>query len=75
MRSAPRPVMRAHCKGGMPPKKYLDFVESAPVKRVARHMAVDGDDVRKYVTIICPHCNDAFVQIPEECVVTNKASE
>ena len=59
----------------MPPKKYLDFSESEPLKQITKHFAKNSDDTRTYVSITCPHCKESFVQIPSEYVVTNKASE
>ena len=59
----------------MPPKKYLDFAESKPFKRIAKHLAQSSTDTREYVSITCPHCNVSFVQIPSECLASNKASE
>ena len=59
----------------MPLKKYLDFKESEPVKQMAKHFAKHGDDTRLYVSITCPHCHVAFVQIPSECLASNKAME
>lgn len=59
----------------MPPRKYLDFVEREPVKRIAKVNYQSADRTRNYVGITCPHCNDIFVEIPEEHLSTNKASE
>ena len=59
----------------MPPKKYLDFVESVPFSRVAKQQARDQNHVRNYVSITCPHCSVAFVEIPVDSLGTNKASE
>ena len=54
-------------------KKYLDFVASAPYERGSKH---GGPDVRRsYVTIACPHCDAAFVEIAADRLHTNKASE
>ena len=54
-------------------KKYLDFVASAPYERGSKH---GGPDVRRsYVTIACPHCEAAFVEIAADRLHTNKASE
>ena len=57
------------------PKKYTDFAESAPTERVAKHLASGSGHVRSYVSLTCPHCNQAFVEMPLECVDRNKASE
>ena len=59
----------------MPPKKYLDFAESTPYRRIAKQHAKDEQDVRSYVTITCPHCAVAFVEIAADRLPTNKASE
>ena len=56
----------------MPPKKYMDFTESAPIERQAKQPPYEE---RSYVDITCPHCNLSFVSIPEESVRSNKASE
>ena len=54
-------------------KKYLDFVASAPYERGSKH---GGPDARRsYVTIACPHCDAAFVEIAADRLHTNKASE
>lgn len=57
------------------PKKYTDFAESAPHVRIAKQNARDELDTRSYVTITCPHCSVAFVEIAAESLPTNKASE
>ena len=55
------------------PKKDLDFVASAPYERGSKH---GGPDARRsYVTIACPHCDAAFVEIAADRLHTNKASE
>ena len=59
----------------MAPKKYLDFAESAPLVRIAKQQAKDEQDLRKYVTITCPHCSIAFIEITVDSLPTNKASE
>ena len=54
-------------------KKYLDFVASAPYERGSKH---GGPDARRScVTIACPHCDAAFVEIAADRLHTNKASE
>jgi len=47
----------------MPPKKYQDFLESAPHARLAKQHPKDERHVRNYVSITCPHCSAAFVEI------------
>ena len=59
----------------MPPKKYLDFVESTPFVRIAKQHAKGEHDVRRYVTITCPYCAIEFVEITVDSLPTNKASE
>ena len=59
----------------MPPRKYTDFVESAPRARMAKRGAQDERDVRMYVAITCPHCSEDFVEITVDSLATNKASE
>ena len=59
----------------MPAKKYDDFTESEPVEKIAKQGAKSANDLRKYVAITCPHCNDAFIEITVSSLSTNKASE
>lgn len=55
----------------MAPKKYCDFIESAPVERRGKH---PPHDIRAFVDIMCPHCNLVCAEIPEEHLKTSKAS-
>ena len=55
----------------MPPKKYLDFIEGAPVYRRGKH---PPHTERAFVDIRCPNCDNVFVELPQEHVASSKAS-
>ena len=54
---------------------YLDFVETEPFTRIAKQNPKSETDLRRYVSITCPHCADQFVEITVDNLSTNKASE
>jgi hypothetical protein len=54
------------------PKKYDDFIVSAPYLKDAKHA---GWTKRYYVKIRCPHCETDFKEVAESIIVTQKASE
>ena len=58
----------------MASKKYCDFLESAPVKKMNKHFAKSSADTRLYVSITCPHCKTTFVEIAVDNLATDKAS-
>ena len=58
----------------MRPKKYVHFSESMPFERLSKHFAKDGQDTRFYVSVTCPHCEEAFTEIAVDNLKTNKAS-
>jgi hypothetical protein len=58
----------------MPPKKYMEFAESVPKIKIAKKNAESAVDMRSYVGLTCPHCLDEFVEIPVDCMESNKAS-
>ena len=55
------------------PKKYLDFVEGAPVSEPSHRSPHAGK--RDYVPITCPHCASVFVKIPSENLFKTKSSK
>ena len=55
------------------PKKYLDFVEGAPVNEHSHRGICSGK--KEYIPITCPHCSTVFVKIPSERLHSNKASQ
>ena len=60
----------------MPPaKKYNDFAEGEPRRRISKRCAASSDDERLYVPVTCPHCRLEFVEIPTDRLASNKASE
>lgn len=52
-------------------KKYTDFTESDAVERRGKQRPYD---IKNYVDITCPHCNEVCAEIPEGLVNSNKAS-
>ena len=55
------------------PKKYMDFVEGAPVNEPSHLSSRYGR--RDYVPITCPHCGVVFVKIPLDQIFKTKASK
>ena len=55
----------------MPGKKYEDFVESAHL----RYAKLPPYEPRTYISLTCPHCNIAFVSIPQDSIRSNRAGE
>ena len=56
----------------MPGKKYLDFTESEPRELECKQAP---GKTRRYVSITCPHCDSAFIDIPIEQLTSTKASK
>ena len=54
------------------PKKYDDFIVSAPYLKEAKHAA---GSKRYYVKIRCPHCETDFKEVAESIIATQKANE
>ena len=51
---------------------YDDFEEGTPFEAPSKHKP---HDVKTYVLITCPHCNEAIAQLVQEHVASNKAGK
>ena len=54
------------------PKKYEDFIVSAPYLKDAKHAP---EIKRFYVSIRCPHCETDFKEVAASIITTQKANE
>ncbi len=54
-------------------KKYKDFKVSEPYQKLAKFMPTMPGEMRSYVSVTCPHCNEQFKELPESSLVSQKA--
>ena len=55
----------------MAPKKYSEFIVSEPFQLRAKHQIDDTFDW--YCSITCPHCNQAFIELRQSSLASNRA--